>query len=152
SLELPAISTGAVIDFSGLPAGALFEAKTLADNKLTWVERAQVDKVLAEFEMQALFSPEGGNRRAGLGKLLKADLLVWLRSGESPDNRKSKHFEIVVCETQRVLRLAGQALPISTDAAADVEKLQAILSSALTKLSERITHVCAVPPFLSHDL
>src|SRR5437879_3774455 len=74
-----AVATGAIIDLTKTPVGALFETKVLASNKLTWVERVQVDKVVGELELQALFSPEGGSQRAGLGKLLKADLLVVLR-------------------------------------------------------------------------
>src|SRR5262245_43163181 len=72
-LDLKAIGTAAIVDLSKSPVGALFEAKVLNDVKLTWVERAQVEKVVAELEAQALFTPEGGSKRAGLGKLLKAD-------------------------------------------------------------------------------
>jgi hypothetical protein len=151
-LDLKAVGIGAVVDLSRTPAGALFEAKVLANARLTWVERAQVDKVVGELELQAVFSPEGGRGRVGLGKLLKANLLVMLRTGENPENKTIQHLEIVVCETKRGLRLAGQAVPITGKADTQVGELETILEGALAKLSENITDVCAVPPFLNQDL
>src|SRR5262245_5021763 len=94
--------TGAVIDVSGTEMGALLEAKLLADGKLAWVERAQINKVIAEQELQALFSPEGGSNRARLGKFLKADVLVVLRL-QGKLEADGKYLDIVVCETERGL-------------------------------------------------
>lgn len=150
--DLNAVSTGAIVDLSRNPVGALFEAKVLASRKLIWVERAHVDMVVRELELQALFSPDGGSKRAGLGKLLKADLLVILRENHNPDDKKIKYLEMVVCETQRGLRLASPAVPITGGAEADVAALETVLNGALGKFAEKITDVCAVPPFLSNDL
>lgn len=151
-LDLQAIGVGAVVDLSQTPTGALFEAKVLGSRKLTWVERSRVDQVLRELQLQALFSPEGGGNRAGLGKLLKADLLVLLRAGVNPEDKKTKHLEIVVCQGQRGLRLAAQAVPLSGNAAAEVEQLETVLDLALAKISEKVTDICAVPPFINNDL
>ena len=63
SLDLKALGTCAIVDLSRTATGALFEAKVLGTRQMIWVERAQVDKVVRELELQALFSPQGGSRR-----------------------------------------------------------------------------------------
>jgi hypothetical protein len=144
--------SAAILDLSKTPVGALLEAKLLANNKRTWVERVHVDKVLAELEVQSVFSPEGGRKRVGLGKLLKAGVLVMLRAGEYPDDKKLKHVQIVVCETRYGLRLANAAVPLTGESDSQVTAMEAVIDGAFAKLSEKITDVCAVPPFLNNDL
>lgn len=152
SLDFKRIGTCAVVDLSQTPTGALFESKVLGSRNLSWVERGQVDKVVRELELQALFSPQGGSKRAGLGKLLQADALVMLRATEASDEMKTKVLEIVVCESQYGLRLAVKAIPLTGTAEIEVEQLESVLNAALAKLAGKITEVCAVPPFISHDL
>src|SRR5689334_21070832 len=69
----------ALLDPEKVPQAALLEAKLLADTGATWVERAEIDKVLREQKLQAAFGPQGVGERVRLGKILKADLLVIVR-------------------------------------------------------------------------
>lgn len=146
------LGTGAVIDLSQTPAGALFEAKVLAEPKLTWLERSHIDKVVRELEVQALFSAEAPEKRARLGKLLKADVLVMLRAGEHPEDKKVKFIHIVICEGQRGLRLASEQIAQSGATEVDVQHLEKVLQGALARYSEKNTELCAVPAFLNQDL
>lgn len=60
----------ALLDPSKTLQGALLETKLLGDSSLTWVERANVDAVLKEQQLQAAFGPQGVADRVKLGKLL----------------------------------------------------------------------------------
>jgi hypothetical protein len=142
--------TAALIDLDRSPLGALLEAKLLDGAKLAWLERGDIDKILAEQELQALFAPEAGSQRIALGKLLKAHVLVLLRSADNPPG--AKHLELVVFETQQGLRLWRQMLEPSKDADADAAALHRVVQEAIAKQAAKITEVCAVPPFVSNDL
>ena len=74
-----AVPVCALLDPEKTPQGALLEAKLLADDSATWVDRADIDRVLKEQKLQAMFSPQGVGERVRFGKLLKADLLVMVR-------------------------------------------------------------------------
>ena len=65
------------------------------------VERNEIDKVLGEQELQALLVADAPGKRAALGKMLKADLLIFLAERQKP----KPHLMVVVCETARGLRL-----------------------------------------------
>ena len=151
-IDFKTIGTAAILDTSKSPAGALLEAKVLGANNLKWLERGQIEKVVAEQNLQAVFSPEGTSQRVSLGKILKADLLVLVRAGTRKAEEGEKYLEVVVCETHRGLRLASRGLPITNNAEADAVEIENVLTSALGKLSEKITDICVVPPFLNQDL
>src|SRR5256885_13929208 len=55
--------TAALIDLDRSPLGALLEGRLLDGAKLAWLERGDIDKLLAEQELQALFAPEAGSPR-----------------------------------------------------------------------------------------
>ncbi len=67
------------------------------------VERSEIDKVLGEQELQALLVADAPGKRAALGKMLKADLLIFLAERQKP----KPHLMVVVCETARGLRLCA---------------------------------------------
>jgi hypothetical protein len=71
-------TTAALVDADKSPLGTLLEAALLTGSKLTWVERNQIDKIVAEQQLQVAFSPEGIAARSSLGRLLKADVLILL--------------------------------------------------------------------------
>ena len=48
------------------------------------VERSEIDKVLGEQELQALLVADAPGKRAALGKMLKADLLIFLTDARNP--------------------------------------------------------------------
>lgn len=130
------------------PQATLLEAKLLADSSATWVERADIDKVLKELKLQAIFSPQGVGDRVRLGKLLKTDLLVMVRpvrGGETPA------LEVVVSETASGLRFLLRTVPITKNTDADVAELLSATRDGIKRFGEKITEVVAVPPFVSND-
>ena len=77
------------------------------------LEREHIKEVVREQELQALAAAEGTSKRIGLGKLLKADLLILLREQEDeqpppgasdaslPQSDPPRpHARLVVCETR----------------------------------------------------
>lgn len=152
------ISTAAVLDLTGQPVGVLFETKILSRERLKWVERSRLKDLVDEKELQKCFSPQGGDSRMDVGRMLKADVLVFLREvaadppANPPDDKAKKNLELIVCETRQGLRLAVSTFPADGDAAEVVEELDARVGEALGKLARPIVDVCAVPPFLSEDL
>jgi hypothetical protein len=137
------------LDPEKTPQVALLEAKLLADDSATWVERADIDKVLKEQKVQAMFSPQGVGERVRLGKLLKADVLVMVRSVKGAE---SPTLEVVVSETASGLRLSVRAVPVTKDSGADVALLLAAVKDGIRRHGEKVTEVVAVPPFVSNDL
>ena len=144
-----AAPTCALLDPDKSPQVAILEAKLLADAKSTWVERAQIDAVLKEQKLQAMFTPAGVGERVKLGKLLKADVLIMVRSVKGA---KEPALEVVVGETAGGLRLAVRAVPLTKDAEADAAALLAAVRDGIGRHGEAIREVVAVPPFVSNDL
>jgi len=138
-----------LLDPEKAPQAALLEAKLIATPGTTWVERADIDKVLQEQKLQALFSPQGVGDRVKLGKLLKTDLLVMVRPVKGV---KEPVMELVVSETVTGLRLILRSVPVTGSADADVAALLAAARDGLRRHGETITEVVAVPPFVSTDL
>ncbi len=101
----------AVIPASGSDVGSnvadLLELRLAQVEGITLVSRAEFQAILTEQMLSAAFSPEGTRSRLELGRLIKADLLVFLRErpgrGKQEDN---KVIELAVAETRRGLRLA----------------------------------------------
>ncbi len=139
----------ALLDPEKAPRAALVEAKLLADPGAAWVDRADVDKVLKEQKLQALFSPQGVGDRVKLGKLLKADVLVMVRPVKGA---AEPALEVVVSETAGGLRLFVRAVPVTKNADEDVAALLAAARDGIRRHGEKVTEVVAVPPFVSNDL
>lgn len=128
-----------------LPA---IEQALLGMGGLTFVERVEVEEVLRERQLQGLFGPEAGRRRAEAGKLLKADILFLLRGAEKP----KPHVDVVACETRGGLRLCNQSVPISEDIPAVAKRVEQLAEGAVRKQGEAIRGIFAAPPFVSNDL
>lgn len=131
------------------PLAAILESKLLERDSQTWLERSEIDQILAEQELQAAFGATEGANRMALGKLLKADILILMQTGVKNDER---YAEVVVAETSGGLRLAARPVLLSPDLEADAAALEQVVDEALGKYGESITEVYAVPPFVSHDL
>ncbi|QDU92490.1 WD40 repeat domain-containing protein [Lignipirellula cremea] len=140
---------GALIDVEQSPLGAALEAELFALDGVEWLERTEVNRVLAEQKLQLLFDANALGDRRSMGQLLKADLLIVLRTGKVKDQ---KFAELAAAETQGGLRLVAIREPLGDDLEATAVKLAAVVRQALDKYREEITHVFAVPPFISHDL
>lgn len=139
----------ALMDPEKLPQVALLEAKLLTAPGATWVERANIEAVLKEQRVQALFAPQGVGDRARLGKLLKADLLVSVRGVKGAPEPA---LEVAVSETAGGLRLTVRTVPVTKNDDADVAALVAAVRAGIVKHGEAVTEVVAVPPFVSNDL
>ena len=115
---------------------------------LAFVERVDIEKVLAEKRLGALFGPEAGRGRAELGGLLKADILFLVRGSEAP----KPHVDLVACETRGGLRLCNESVPLTEGLAAVSERVEALARRAIAKRGEAIRGIVAVSPFVSNDL
>ncbi|MBN9521191.1 hypothetical protein J0H58_22170 [bacterium] len=141
--------TCALIDPDKDPRVALVEAQLLADSTTTWVERGDIEAVLREQKLQALFTPQGVGERVRLGKLLKADLLILVRTVKVADGHA---LEAVVSETAGGLRLAVRGIAVTSNSNADAATLAAAVRDGIARSHQPITGVVAVPPFVGHDL
>jgi|GEM_PF-2560170 len=139
----------ALLDPEKAPRSALLEAKLIGDPGATWVERADIDKILQEQKLQTAFSPQGIGEPVKLGKLLKADLLVMVRPVK---DAKEPALEVVISETAGGLRLLIRAIPLTKSAEEDVAAMLVAVRAGIKKHGEAIAEVIAVPPFVSNDL
>lgn len=139
----------ALIDLENSPLGALLEAELLGRDDSEWLERTEIAKILAERQLQSLLSANATGDRVSLGKTLKADLLIVLRTGS---HEAQKYADLVVAETAGGLRLITQRVPLGEDMEADVGALAKLVDQGLAKSREELTHVFAVPPFINQDL
>ena len=140
--------TAAFLDLSHTALGGLVERRVLQNPDADWLERAEIETVLRERELQAPMSPEACGERAAIGRLLQADMLILLRHVEEP----KAQVQLVVCETQQGLRLAIHALAVTGDVERDADRLSALAGSSIRERPREIREICAVPPFLSDDL
>ncbi len=144
-----AIIADKALDLHASPLVALLEANLSEDEKLSLVERMEIDRVLQEQQLQLLFSAEGGTQRVALGRLLKADLLVLLQAGEK---ESARYVDVIVSETKGGLRFLVWTVVWTDDPQGEAEAVHALVERGLAKYGEKITEICAVPPFVSKDL
>ena len=142
----------ALIDRGRSAATTLLEAKLLSGGQASWVERTEIDRVLKEQELATAFGAQGGKNRLALGKLLKAEVLVLVRSVKSNDNEVPPSIECIVCETRQGLRLQVAAVPADGTDEATAAALEAVVRRGLARHAEKITAIVAVPPLVSDDL
>src|SRR5262245_43675119 len=81
-LQSDAKTTGNVV--------ALLETRLSGGGKVALVERQQVEKVLAEQQLQAVLGADAVKARAAMGKLLQADLLVFISLPPAPTPARGK--------------------------------------------------------------
>ena len=105
---------------------ALLEVRLTQRPGTALVERSEIDKVLGEQELQALLVADAPGKRAALGKMLKADLLIFLTDSQEP----KPHVMMVVCETARGLRLCAEPVFLTNQAEADVAAMFAKVEDA----------------------
>lgn len=131
------------------PVLTLAEARIMAEYPAIWLERAEIDRVLAERRLQEAFGADAVSKRISLGRMLKADVLVLARvgGGEQPP-----FVELVLAETGGGMRILSRRIALTNDAEADAAKLCELVAVGLKKYGETIGEVYAVSPFLSQDL
>jgi hypothetical protein len=127
---------------------ALVEVR-LSDTKgVTLLERDEIDNLIGEQELQAVLSPQEIGKRRELGRLLKADLLVFFDSQTKP----VPHVRVVVCETVQGLRLCNQPLIRSAKPEADAAVIVDLIDSARRRPRGRLAEIVAVPPMVNNSL
>ncbi len=127
---------------------SLLEIRLAQRPSTALVERNEIDKVLGEQELQALLVADAPGKRAALGKMLKADLLIFLAESQRP----KPHVMVVVCETARGLRLCAEPVFLTSRADTDVASVLKKVEDAVKKGQEKITDIVAVPPLLNNSL
>jgi hypothetical protein len=126
----------------------LLELRLSQHPSVVLVERRDIEKVLREQELQALLAPDAPDKRAALGKMLKADLLVFLSRGDKP----KPHVVITVCETQQGLRLRIAPVLLTGKPENEGDDVFKQIEAAARKLHERIADIVAVPPLVNNSL
>ena len=132
---------------------AVLEQQLAGQNGLRLVEREQIGKILREQELAVALAPEGTASRVHLGKLLQADLLVFLRIRRSETESKEQVLELSVAETRQGLRLVMDWIPWSDSRVEEGSRQFAEdVMGAVRLVSAGDLKVFTVPPFVSGDV
>lgn len=131
----------------------LVAARLTARGRVALLERNHVDRVLREQQLQLALGADQGRAREELGRVLRADLLIMLRSKRAPGDG-APQLELVISETRRGLRLCTTTIALAADqevepAAAAVEQQ---VADSIDRNTREIRQIIAVPPFVSQDL
>ncbi len=112
------------------------------------VEREHIDRVLNEQVISSVFSPGSVGKRAEIGRLLGADLLVSLayRKGDVP------FYELIGSESSTGMRRYRGRVPATGKIEADVRTIHEKILDAVAVHQQPVRVVCAVPPFVCADL
>ena len=86
-LEANSNQTGGIV--------AMATPKLTAGGKFSIVERQQVEKILREQQLATVLGSDRGADRISIGKLMQADLLVFLQ----PHNDQPPRLEVSIAET-----------------------------------------------------
>lgn len=127
----------------------LLELRLGQNKEIVLLEREKIEAIIRERRLQELLSPEAAAQRVGLGRLLKARVLVVLRSGAK---QETPCVDLVVCETERGLRLLTRTVPLSTRIESDAATVADMVERAIGRKAGPIREIYAVPPFLSRNL
>jgi hypothetical protein len=126
---------------------ALVETRLSTAGKVSLVERQQIDKLLHEQQLQSVLGADAVQGRAKIGKLLQADLLVFIQRQDDP----APIISVVISETHHGLRLLRQAVdPAEGEKAAD--SICKFIDDAIAKQNRNTDEIFAVPPFIDDGL
>lgn len=126
----------------------MFEQELSPARGVRFVDREHINQLLDEHRLNAILSPDGATDRIQTGRLLSADILVAFHASKS----ETDSVDVVICETAIGLRLTISSFRLQ-DVPAEVSRsLNQQLDSALSKHSQAIRRIYAVPPFVSQDL
>src|SRR5947209_1694354 len=114
----------------------LLEAQLTSGGQLALVDRSRIDQVLREHQLQAALSPDAVAERSSLSRLLKADILVFIRSQHAPDR-----LEFVISESGQGLRLYRHAWPANIDAKDAAKQIAPFVEYAAALLGH-IKEIC----------
>ncbi len=148
-LAAPQRPTAAFVDLDRSPIGPLLDERLLANLAAMWLERNAIDAVLTEQRLAHLTKASAGRRRVALGQLLKANVLVLLRTEKVGEEDVAV---LVVAETAGGLRLISKRVPVAEEPVATIDLLERLVQYGIERSTEKIEEVYAVPPFYSRDL
>jgi len=131
-------------------AGELLETQLGAVEGLKLVNRTDIQAVVNEQLLSAAMAEEGTQSRLKLGKLIRADLLVFLREASS---QEAKGIWLTVAETRHGLRLIMEPAIWDPDQAESICKtLAAKVQRARELVGRSDLKIVAVSPFENLDL
>ena len=126
----------------------LVELALSKDPGTVLVERNAIKEILREQQLQAVMVADAPGKRVALGRVLKADLLVFLAGAAKP----KPHVVVVVCETQQGLRLCSEPVLLANKPEADADAVLEQVEAAAKKRREKIADVVAVPALVNNSL
>lgn len=129
------------------PSVPLLEAALQDAGQVTLVDRSAIADVLKEQQLSALFGADAVGGRIELGKLLRADLLVLIRTEAADPPR----INLVVCQTKSGLRLLARSLTIGKNPDQDTAAWLDLVQQGIKRQSEPITEIFAIPPFVDRS-
>lgn len=114
----------AVFDPQGLPSIAAAEAALLEQCEFSRIDAASLD----EAGRDAIFSPQGLERRKSLAEGAKAEVLVLARQRK---DQTAPAIEWIVCQAASGLRFAAQTAPAAEDGKAIAEQISRAVRAAI---------------------
>ncbi len=142
------------LTMSRSPVTSMLAVELTQKPELAPVERAQINKILAEQKLHFAMGAADIDSRRRIGQLLHANLIVQLRSGTRTINGSSQQvIECVISESEHGLRLVRDIHALNPNSIQEEARvLSGDIDRATAKLREQIRWIFAVPPFQSQDL
>lgn len=126
----------------------LLEAELFKLPEVEALDRMNIAAVLRERKLQSAFTADAVAARVALGKLLKADLLIILRTQDKP----KPHAELIAFETRYGLRLCQESYVPTANPSADATALIERLRETVARATRPIDEIVAVPRFADRSL
>jgi hypothetical protein len=120
--------TAAFIDVNRNSLSESLAARLSASDKATWLTRTDIDKTLATQKINALPAFDSASERKRLGRLLKAEILVLMRTTQEA---KDPAVEIIIAEASLGQSLVRQRISVTTDTSQLVAGLVKIVEREL---------------------
>ncbi len=130
------------------PMASLLEVRLSTHESYQVLERESISEIIKEWDLAMLSAADSVSKRAEIGGLLKADILVMLSEQTKPAPR----HDLVVSETARGLRLRTASFPKTQGNEQMIGNLRKEIDAAISKRAEGLKAVYSVPPFVSEDL
>jgi hypothetical protein len=147
--EIDGAASVALLNLDRSPLGTLLEARLRDKKMVNWWPRWATGKLLADVQVYPGLDLIGATPDPKTDKPALPDAIILVRTWIEGEER---HAAVVVCEPGLGLRLGAQRVPLSGEAAKDVDALASAATSGLKKLGETMRQLWAVPPFRSNDL
>lgn len=135
---------------SAATAAELLETNLAKDKTLRLVSRQEIQTVLNEQALSEALSTSGLGSRVRLGKLVHADLLIFLQKSSSKDEQG---LLLTIAETRHGLRLAMEPVVWTPDRAEKtIRALLPTIRRARDLVAQQQPRITAVSPFESRDV